>query len=123
MHGPRAARYKVPEFAPLFNKYDLEPEEINTIKTAVSNHSQYVELRKYHPHYLVTSLLKDADALDRIRLGENNLNPKYIRHEASLELKDYSRSLYLKSEKIPVSNFETMLNLAQELYGSELMVL
>ncbi|HNW69735.1 MAG TPA: HD domain-containing protein [Bacteroidales bacterium] len=121
MHGPRAARDKVPEFIPLFHKYNLETEDINTIKTAVSNHSQYVELRKNHPHYLVTSLLKDADALDRIRLGDGNLNPKYLRHKASLELKDFSRNLYLKSERIPVSNFETMLDMAQELYGSELM--
>lgn len=117
----KAARDKVPEFIPLFHKYNLETEDINTIKTAVSNHSQYVELRKNHPHYLVTSLLKDADALDRIRLGDGNLNPKYLRHKASLELKDFSRNLYLKSERIPVSNFETMLDMAQELYGSELM--
>lgn len=109
MHGPRAARDKVPEFTPLFIKYNLQPEDINTVRTAVSNHSQYVELRKNHPHYLVTSLLKDADALDCIRLGESNLNPKYLRHDATLELKDFARHMYLKSERIPVTNFETAL--------------
>ena len=122
MHGPRAAREKVPEFTPLFNKYGFDDEDINTIKTAVSNHSQYIELRRNHPHYLVTSLLKDADALDRIRLGEGNLNPKFFRNEVSMELKDFSRNLFFMSEKVPVTGFGTMLNIAQELYDSELII-
>lgn len=121
MHGPRAARDKVPEFTPLFHKYNLQPEDINTIKTAVSNHSQYVELRKNHPHYLVTSLLKDADALDRIRLGEGNLNPKFLRHEATLSLKDFSRNLYIESEQVTVSSFAEMLNIASKLWNTALI--
>jgi len=121
MHGPRAAKYKVPEFLPLFNKYGLETDDINIIKTAVSNHSQYVELRKDHPHYLVTSLLKDADALDRIRLGEGSLNIKFLRHEATLEMKDFSHSLYNKSEQSPIIGFETILGLAKDLSGLELL--
>lgn len=121
MHGPRAAREKVPEFKSLFTKYGFADEDINAIKTAVANHSKYFELRKQHPHYLVTSLLKDADALDRIRMGENNLNPKYIRHEATFGLIDFSCKLYFQSEKIPNLNFESMLKIAQDLYGLELV--
>jgi len=121
MHGPRAAKHKVPEFIPLFKKYGLTPDDINVIKTAVSNHSQYFELKKDHPHYLVTSLLKDADALDRIRLGEGNLNTKYLRHEVTLELKDFSRNLYIESEQITVSSFAEMLNIASKLWNTALI--
>jgi len=120
MHGPRAAKHKVPEFMPLFNKYGFTNEDINSIKTAVSNHSQYFELRKDHPHYLVTSLLKDADALDRIRLGEGCLNTKYLRHEVTLGLKDFSRNLYIKSEQVTVSGFADMLNIASKLWNTAL---
>lgn len=121
IHGPRAAREKVPEFTALFIKYGLTNEDINTIKTAVAYHSKYIELRRRHPHYSVTSLLKDADALDRIRMGENNLNPKYIRHEASFRLIDFSHKLYFQSEKNPDLSFGSVLKIAQDLYGSELV--
>ena len=38
-HGPRAADMKVPQFEYLFRQDGLNDEDIETIKTAVSNHS------------------------------------------------------------------------------------
>lgn len=121
MHGPRAAREKVPEFIPLFTKYELNAEDISAIKTAVSNHSQYVELKIKHPHYLVTALLKDADALDRVRMGEGNLKQKYLRLPATAGLIPFSSQLYCHSEHKNDFSMKAMLDIAEKLLGKNLI--
>ncbi len=120
MHGPRAAKLKVPEFTPLFQKYRLDEEQISTLKTAVANHSQYVEIKKWHPHYTVTALLKDADALDRIRIGEHNLNRKFLRFEPTFGMIADAERLFYESEKLPIQTFQQMLNLAEEVLQKKL---
>ena len=119
-HGPRAARIKVPQFMYLFRQYGLLDEDIETIKTAVRNHSRYMELKKTHPHYLTTALLKDADALDRCRLGENDLNKRYLRFESTFDMVAQAHQLYHESEKIPSISFEQMFRLAEKVYHKDL---
>lgn len=114
-HGPRAAKEKIPQLKALFDKYKLTEEEIKTIRSAVSNHSRYSEFRKDHPHYHVTALLKDADALDRIRMGEKNLNHKYIRYRETLEMIDFSHQLYYQSETMHDTTLKEILELAEDL--------
>jgi uncharacterized protein len=62
-------------------------------------------------------ILKDADALDRVRL--NDLNPKYLRTEAAKGLIDIARQLYTLSQPINPSSqkeyFETVLRAAKQL--------
>ncbi|HOV11960.1 MAG TPA: HD domain-containing protein [Bacteroidales bacterium] len=112
MHGPRAARIKVPEFRPLFEKYGLTNDDIGAISTAVSNHSQYVEVSRKHPHYMVAALLKDADALDRARLGNDNLNPKYLRLSATSGLISFASQLFELSNGKNHLDFAGMLDIA-----------
>ncbi len=43
---------------------------------------------------LLYQIFKDADALDRFRLGPNGLDVRYLRTDAALELVDYARALW-----------------------------
>ena len=45
----------------------------------------------------VYSIFKDADALDRWRLGHRGLNPAFLRTEASRRLIDYAKNLVIKT--------------------------
>lgn len=117
MHGPRAARIKVPEFIPLFKKYGLNDEDISVIKTAVSNHSQYIDLNKKHPHYLVTALLKDADALDRVRLGHGNLNARFLRLPETQGMITFSHQLFDGTCDRQDLTLEGILEIAGHLLG------
>lgn len=47
--------------------------------------------------YLVYSIMKDADGLDRIRLGEDWLDPSYLRNSVSIEMIDFCRE-YLRND-------------------------
>jgi len=123
MHGPRAARIKVPEFSSLFEKYGLSRDDIGAISTAVSNHSQFVEISKKHPHYLVAALLKDADALDRVRLGNDNLNPRFLRLSATSGLLPFSHQLYERSKGSLGMVFAGMLDIASDLLNEDLLEL
>ncbi len=65
------------------------------IEVAVENHC-CDEIPELHPHRTLTALLKDADALDRVRLGD--LEPRYLRFPESLELVPFARVLYERSQ-------------------------
>jgi hypothetical protein len=54
------------------------------IRTAVVHHCQPLELDRAHPHWRLTSLLKDADGLDRVRLGE--LDQRYLRNPEAVQM-------------------------------------
>ncbi len=48
---------------------------------------------KEYAHALkLTRLLKDADNLDRVRLGD--LNPRFLRHQSAKELTDFAQRLF-----------------------------
>lgn len=120
-HGPRAAREKVGLFTDLFTRNGIAEEDIDEIKLAVANHSQYIEISKNNPGYKVVALLKDADALDRIRLGDGNLNTRYLRYEVSKTLIDFARKLFFASDEKGNLRFEDMKLIAEELYGKQLV--
>jgi hypothetical protein len=119
-HGPRAAKEKVAEFMPVFLRNGVGEEDRETIQAAVANHSQYTEFKEINPFYTVTAMLKDADALDRIRLGHGNLNRKYLRFEVSGKLIDMAAELFYASQKIKVYGFSDMLGLAEDIYQRHL---
>jgi len=115
-HGPRAAKEKVPEFMPMFCRNGVQMDDIASIQAAVANHSQYTELKKDDPFYIVAALLKDADALDRIRMGEDNLKKKYLRFEASGNLIDFARELYFSTLRLKDITLSKILGLAEDIY-------
>ena len=73
--------------------------DYEAIHTAVVHHSLPKELDRAHPHWRLTSLLKDADGMDRVRLGD--LEPRYLRHTQSLEMVAFAeaRSFFLHREE------------------------
>ena len=75
-HGEWAVLEKWGECLPLFREAGLRPEDDVHVQTAVRLHS--IPFEPQHPHP-VTAILKDADALDRCRLGD--LDPRKLRLE------------------------------------------
>jgi hypothetical protein len=112
-HGVWATKSKFPLFMKLFIETGVNTEGLRAIKLAVANHSIRHEIRKDHPFSTIVALLKDADALDRIRIGENNLKPEYLRFPVSLTLIDFSKELYhCTKAETPVS-FDEMIEIGK----------
>ncbi|NTW24480.1 MAG: HD domain-containing protein [Lentimicrobium sp.] len=82
-HGANSANLKLPLHRTLFIENGATEAEIMIIGKAVALHSTSVELPENDPDHTIVSILKDADALDRIRLGANDLNPSYLRLKES----------------------------------------
>lgn len=117
-HGGWAAKNKLPEFKELFYNSGVSRFGIRAIKLAVSNHSVRFEIKKENPYYKTVALLKDADALDRIRIGENNLKIEYLRYPETIGLVDFAKELYFQSNNNTLANFEELVEMAVNL-GNE----
>ncbi len=109
-HGLWAAESKLPLYADLFIQQGASLQDLEMIKTAITWHSEPEELPAEHPSWNVTSLLKDADALDRIRLGENDLDPNYLRFELSKTRIGLAKDLYFASYGKPISRFAEIIS-------------
>ncbi len=112
-HGPRAARKKFPLFKNDFTNLGFCDDDLRAIKLAVSNHSVRHEIFTGHKHYKTVALLKDADALDRIRIGENNLKIQYLRIPESLQLVDFAKQLYYRTQFLTLHSFEEIVEIAK----------
>jgi len=110
-HGVWATKSKFPLFRQLFLETGINSEGLRAIKLAVSNHSIRHEIRKDHPFSTAVALLKDADALDRIRIGENNLKPEYLRFPVSLTLIDFSKELYHRTKAETPDSFNELIEI------------
>jgi len=111
-HGQWAVESKLDDFTKVFYANGLHERDINTLKIAVENHSQPGELPSLHPSYTTTALLKDADALDRIRLGSDNLDPKYLRFRISRKLIPYATDLFYATNYINIRDFNQIWYIA-----------
>jgi hypothetical protein len=83
-HGLNAVKYKFPRFEALWRKYNLSRREREWICEAVKQHSTREWMQSDDAGYDVMAILKDADALDRCRIGD--LDPSMLRYQASNEL-------------------------------------
>ncbi len=84
-------------------------EDLETIETAVTHHCQPDELPRAHPHWRLTSLLKDADGLDRVRLGD--LDANCLRHPASATMVNFASCLFEETDgRLPLGpgHFEAL---------------
>lgn len=70
----------------------LRREDEEAVATAVTHHSMPAELPDAHPHRRITALLKDADALDRVRLGDPD--PRFLRFEVSRSMVAFAQALF-----------------------------
>lgn len=81
----------LPEVRELFARGGVRDEDYPAIEAAVSGHSRG-EPPPGHPHKRLMSLLKDADGLDRVRLGD--LDPAYLRHPEAVGMVAFAERLY-----------------------------
>jgi hypothetical protein len=100
VHG-RAAFEKLgtlPHVRDLFARGGVQDADYAAIETAVVNHCKPIELDRSHPHYRLTSLLKDADGLDRVRLGD--LNPDYLRNPQARDMVGFAQILFDETDGV-----------------------
>jgi hypothetical protein len=97
-HGGDAMRKfeSRPDLRALFAQGGVTESDYAAIDTAVVHHCVTRELDRAHPHWRLTSLLKDADGLDRVRLGD--LDPKYLRHPQSLAMVGFAEALFTATD-------------------------
>lgn len=114
-HGTDAANHKLPRYEDLFIKNGATQIDLLSIGKACAMHSLGNELQRADPDWLTVALLKDADALDRIRLGEDDLNVSYLRFRESHDQIDFARKLYSQTQKMPLYSFVDILKLEDNL--------
>jgi hypothetical protein len=93
-HGGDAMRKfeTLPELRSLFAHGGVADSDYPQIRTAVVHHCLPRELDRAHPHWRLTSLLKDADGLDRVRLGD--LDPQYLRNPEAHRMVGFAEVLF-----------------------------
>jgi hypothetical protein len=82
----------LPQLRELFAQGGVRESDYGAIRTAVTYHSVPDELERSHAHWRLTSLLKDADGLDRVRLGD--LDPRYLRNPSAREITEFAHALF-----------------------------
>jgi len=92
-HGAEAwARFqREPDLQTTLARGGVGEADHEAIAYAVAMHSRG-EPASDHPHYRLAALLKDADALDRVRL--NDLKIRMLRHAAARGLVPFAQRLY-----------------------------
>jgi hypothetical protein len=114
VHGRRAMD-RVPTLhsvLELFAKGGVSSSDFEQIETAVVHHCKAPELPRSHPHWRLTSLLKDADGLDRVRLGD--LNPRYLRHPESKTMVAFAERLFSETDGVVPTGEDHFARLWQE---------
>jgi hypothetical protein len=81
----------LPEVQALFARGGVRPEDLPGIEAAVTRHCNG-EPSRGEPHYRLMALLKDADGLDRVRLGD--LRPEWLRHDEARTMVDFAQRLF-----------------------------
>ncbi len=99
-HGADAMKKfdMLPDVRELFTRGGVVDADYPSIRTAVVNHSSSKELDSGHPHWRLTSLLKDADALDRVRIGD--LDPRYLRNPPAREMVRFAHRLFNDTHRV-----------------------
>ena len=94
-HGENAVLNHFDLFGHIWDKYQLSDDEKQQIKQAVIQHSVHEWMQKSDSGYDVMAILKDADALDRCRLGD--LNEHWLRYRESRMLVEIIKHIYNNS--------------------------
>ena len=76
----------------------LSTDDYPAIEAAVTAHSAPKEVAKDNAHWPLIALLKDADGLDRVRLGD--LDPRYLRHAETKGMVPFAQRLFDATDRI-----------------------
>lgn len=99
-HGADAMKKfeTLPDVRALFARGGVHESDYPLIHTAVIQHCRPKELNADHPHWRLTSLLKDADGLDRVRLGD--LDPRYFRNAHAQKMLGFAQALFAETDGV-----------------------
>jgi hypothetical protein len=97
-HGANAVLKYFDKFNNLWDKYQLTHAEREQVKQAVTQHSGCEWMQPKDPGYHVMAILKDADALDRCRIGD--LVPEWLRYAESKRLIKIIELIYVKTSSV-----------------------
>ena len=111
-HGLWAVETKLPMFQELFISIGVKPNELEIIKAAVINHCESKDIPASSPFYKTSAILKDADALDRIRFNEP---VKHLRFKESSELIIFATNLYYQTNTEMEIDMSIVLNVAEKI--------
>ena len=93
-HGADAARRlrEEPALQARLAEAGLVASDYPAIEAAVTAHSAPKEASRDHEHWPLIALLKDADGLDRVRLGD--LDVRYLRHTEARTMVRFALALF-----------------------------
>ncbi|MEO8681391.1 MAG: hypothetical protein ABI665_20240 [Vicinamibacterales bacterium] len=94
----------------------LTMADYSAIEAAVTAHSAPKEVAREHPHWPLIALLKDADGLDRVRLGD--LDPRRLRHAEAREMVPFAQELFDVTDGVVATgpaHFEQVWGVARRL--------
>ena len=93
-HGADAAQRlrNEPALRDRLTEAGVTSENYPAIEAAVTAHSAPKEVSADHPHRALIALLKDADGLDRVRLGD--LDRRYLRQAETRGMVTFAQKLF-----------------------------
>jgi len=93
-HGADAARRlrAEPSLQERLTEVSLTATDYPAIEAAISAHCAPKEVGRDHEHWRLIALLKDADALDRVRIDD--LDPGYLRHPQAKDMISFAQALF-----------------------------
>lgn len=120
-HGAAAVRRR-PTLAPvslLFHRVGVRDDDVEAIDMAVTNHCRREEVDRSHAHWRLIALLKDADALDRVRVP-GGLDRRLLRHNEARGMISFAERLFCTSNQLTPgpSHFAELWPLATALLES-----
>ena len=114
-HGENAVLKHFPQFDRIWDKYQLTKVEQEQVKHAVVQHSVCEWMQPTDAGYHVMAILKDADALDRCRIGD--LDPTWLRYQESRLLIRIIKRIYCSTKTINADlNFRDFVDIAEQCY-------
>ena len=102
----------LPEVRALFTRGGVTDSDYEQIRTAVVHHCLPKELDRAHPHWRLTSLLKDADGLDRVRLGD--LDARYLRNVQARQMAVFAEALFSETNGLVLAGSDHFAELWPE---------
>lgn len=117
-HGADAARRlrEEPALQQRLAVAGLTPADYPAIEAAVTAHSAPKDVNRSHPHWPLIALLKDADGLDRVRLGD--LDPNRLRNPEARRMVRFAQALFdAVDERVEIGpgHFERVCAVARQL--------
>jgi len=118
-HGADAAQRlrDEPELQQRLAEAGLVAADYPAIEAAVTAHSAPKEVSREHPHWPLIALLKDADGLDRVRLGD--LDPRYLRNAEAKAMVPFAQALFDATDGVIATgpaHFGQLMAVAQNLH-------